>query len=285
MPNESLAMMDDWDCPCAHILRLDSILVLQIHSVWHYKVIMLQCWYCQQLPIDEPSVDWMDRSRQQTSLSNYQESHGSSTNSSRSVSHCSHSQNAHHKDHSAKWSLSHHGLANQIPIVTYPTPTWLFPSLPDCPFFPLALFGGSGGCHDCCCNCCKKRKTILDGGPWPFMVDRSIVAKRDSVEVKEEQRGKKWQKNNTRDSNVVPHRSTNLARRCLTSLSRREAVLSSWYGRSCLYCRSCKLQTHPNIQLSHFPFYILPNKPTHSATPISANTIHSTHWPHTILHG
>jgi hypothetical protein len=45
-------------------------------------------------------------------------------------------------------------------------------------------------------------------------------------------RGK--QKNNTRDSNVVPHRSTNRARRCLTSLSRREAVLSSWYGRSYL---------------------------------------------------
>ena len=43
----------------------------------------------------------------------------------------------------------------------------------------------------------------------------------------------KEQKNNTRDSNVVPHRSTNLARQCLTSLSRREAVLSLWYGRSC----------------------------------------------------
>ncbi|KAL7434348.1 hypothetical protein ACHAXH_002489 [Discostella pseudostelligera] len=42
----------------------------------------------------------------------------------------------------------------------------------------------------------------------------------------------KKQKNNTRDSNVVPHRSTNLARQCLTSLSRREAVLSLWYGRS-----------------------------------------------------
>ncbi len=39
-------------------------------------------------------------------------------------------------------------------------------------------------------------------------------------------------KNNTWDSNVVPHRSTNQARRCLTSLSRREAVLSTWYGRS-----------------------------------------------------
>ncbi len=43
---------------------------------------------------------------------------------------------------------------------------------------------------------------------------------------------RKSQKNNTRDSNVVPHRSTNLARQCLTSLSRREAVLSLWYGRS-----------------------------------------------------
>ena len=34
------------------------------------------------------------------------------------------------------------------------------------------------------------------------------------------------QKNNIRYSNVVPHRSTNLTRSCLTSLSRREAVLS-----------------------------------------------------------
>ena len=44
----------------------------------------------------------------------------------------------------------------------------------------------------------------------------------------------RYKKNNTRDSNVVPHRSTSLARQCLTSLSRREAVLSLWYGRSCL---------------------------------------------------
>ena len=35
-------------------------------------------------------------------------------------------------------------------------------------------------------------------------------------------------------ADVVPHRSTNRARTCLTSLSRREAVLSCWYGRSCL---------------------------------------------------
>ena len=37
----------------------------------------------------------------------------------------------------------------------------------------------------------------------------------------------------TLDSNVVPHRSTNQARQCLTSLSRREAVLSLLYGYSC----------------------------------------------------
>ena len=45
------------------------------------------------------------------------------------------------------------------------------------------------------------------------------------------------QKNNTQDSNVVPHRSTNWARRCLTSQSERDAVLSSWCGRSWLQRR------------------------------------------------
>ena len=38
--------------------------------------------------------------------------------------------------------------------------------------------------------------------------------------------------NNTQDSNVVPHHSTNWARSSLTLLSRREVVLSCWYGRS-----------------------------------------------------
>ncbi|EJK72013.1 hypothetical protein THAOC_06496, partial [Thalassiosira oceanica] len=42
----------------------------------------------------------------------------------------------------------------------------------------------------------------------------------------------KRQKMNIEDSNVVPHRSTNSTRQCLTSLSRREAVLSLWYGPS-----------------------------------------------------
>ena len=44
--------------------------------------------------------------------------------------------------------------------------------------------------------------------------------------------GRRRKKNNTWDSNVVPHRSTGRARQCLTSLSRREAVLSLWYGPS-----------------------------------------------------
>ena len=48
---------------------------------------------------------------------------------------------------------------------------------------------------------------------------------------------RKSKKNNTRDSNVVPHRSTNRARHCLTSQSERDAVLSMWYGRSCPHCK------------------------------------------------
>ena len=56
------------------------------------------------------------------------------------------------------------------------------------------------------------------------------------------------QKNNTRDSNVVPHRSTNRARWCLTSQSGRDAVLSSWYGRSCPYSRVVRIHTTHNTQ-------------------------------------
>ena len=58
-------------------------------------------------------------------------------------------------------------------------------------------------------------------------------------------------KNNTWDSNVVPHRSTNQARTCLTSLSRREAVLSCWYGRS---YHINKHQTYINNPLQHSTF-------------------------------
>ena len=66
----------------------------------------------------------------------------------------------------------------------------------------------------------------------PGAKDRGSLAHRFARFRRSEMQNK--QKNNTRDSNVVPHRSTNLARQCLTSLSRREAVLSLWYGRSCM---------------------------------------------------
>jgi hypothetical protein len=56
----------------------------------------------------------------------------------------------------------------------------------------------------------------------------------------------KSKKNNTWDSNVVPHRSTNQARRCLTSQSGRDAVLSSLYGRSCCICWLDKLIRFPS---------------------------------------
>jgi hypothetical protein len=80
----------------------------------------------------------------------------------------------------------------------------------------------------------KEQDQGFQHGPTPMfncLITEERVERTTSREAKEG--GSKRQKNNTRDSNVVPHRSTNLARRCLTSLSRREAVLSSWYGRSC----------------------------------------------------
>ena len=74
-----------------------------------------------------------------------------------------------------------------------------------------------------------------------------------------EQKSCRQKENNTQDSNVVPHRSTNWARACLTSLSRREAVLSCWYGRSrqnqvtaaiytALYCTVTKTKTKTKIK-------------------------------------
>jgi hypothetical protein len=69
--------------------------------------------------------------------------------------------------------------------------------------------------------------------PSPFRQKDKTRERNASQTIKKLRLRQKNKKNNTRDSNVVPHRSTNRARRCLTSLSRREAVLSSWYGRSC----------------------------------------------------
>ena len=53
---------------------------------------------------------------------------------------------------------------------------------------------------------------------------------------------------------MVPHRSTNQARTCLTSLSRREAVLSSWYGRSRNYIQTRRLYQSINV------WFILPRQ-------------------------
>ncbi|EJK44282.1 hypothetical protein THAOC_37191, partial [Thalassiosira oceanica] len=55
---------------------------------------------------------------------------------------------------------------------------------------------------------------------------------RNTSDKRRETMYNKRQKMNIEDSNVVPHRSTNSTRQCLTSLSRREAVLSLWYGPS-----------------------------------------------------
>ena len=70
----------------------------------------------------------------------------------------------------------------------------------------------------------------------PFWKQKGCLVQQRDQRNKPGRRQMAWQnknkKNNIRDSNVVPHRSTNLTRRCLTALSGREAVLSSWYGRS-----------------------------------------------------
>ena len=48
---------------------------------------------------------------------------------------------------------------------------------------------------------------------------------------KKKKKKKKCVANNTRCSQAVTHPSTNRARRCLTSVIRREPVFSTWYGR------------------------------------------------------
>jgi hypothetical protein len=72
------------------------------------------------------------------------------------------------------------------------------------------------------------------------MLKAKEKAKRKSKKKKQKEKAKRKskkqkqnkQKNNIWNSNVVPRQSTNQARLCLTSLSRREAVLLSWYGHS-----------------------------------------------------
>ncbi|KAL7475521.1 hypothetical protein ACHAW6_001432, partial [Cyclotella cf. meneghiniana] len=62
----------------------------------------------------------------------------------------------------------------------------------------------------------KGQKTILKHKP--------LFARKDSNNL--------CKKNNTRNSNIVPHHNTSLARQCLTLLSRQEAVMLLRYGHS-----------------------------------------------------
>ena len=55
----------------------------------------------------------------------------------------------------------------------------------------------------------------------------------------------------TRCSQAVPHPSTILARRCLTSVIRRERVCSSWYGRRQLTRKCC-----PCLCTSCYPSFV-----------------------------
>ena len=71
-----------------------------------------------------------------------------------------------------------------------------------------------------------------------LFVKRSTARPLDGLEFLRAKGDEK--ENNTRDSNVVPHRSTNRARACLTSQSGRDVVLSCWYGRSRF--QSCVMQ-------------------------------------------
>lgn len=66
--------------------------------------------------------------------------------------------------------------------------------------------------------------------------------------------GRSAKENNTRDSNVVPHRSTNRARTCLTSQSGRDVVLSCWYGRSRSLIVKDNIYTAKGLKVVQFPF-------------------------------
>ena len=116
------------------------------------------------------------------------------------------------------------------------------------------LLGIGVGCND------QKKNRALHEEKTLFCLlrfvihDQELITSPGGVEPAPEQQqiqeSGKEQKNNTRDSNVVPHRSTNLARSCLTSLSRREAVLSWLYGRSCLQHTHRHTHTHAYTTLN-----------------------------------
>ena len=81
---------------------------------------------------------------------------------------------------------------------------------------------------------------------------------------------------------MVPHRSTNRARACLTSLSRREAVLSCWYGRSHQRASLFKLLNCKgiiNIGGSKQTPYNFAKKDNKKVLPISAKKIYGKNYP------
>ena len=68
--------------------------------------------------------------------------------------------------------------------------------------------------------------------------------------AKQRKRGKKRKKvYSTRYSQAVTHPSTNLARRCLTSVIGREPVFSTWYGRR--HLTHSFTPTHTQIHSTH----------------------------------
>ena len=81
---------------------------------------------------------------------------------------------------------------------------------------------------------------------------------------------------------MVPHRSTNQARQCLTSLSRREAVLSLWFGRSQTHTADTDNQTNNTKQTQNKAKQIIQHgwsTPDQSISFINTLAINSTlHW-------
>ena len=74
---------------------------------------------------------------------------------------------------------------------------------------------------------------------------------------------------------MVPHRSTNQARTCLTSLSRREAVLSCWYGRSRCFVTPSRTYT---LRFNENTYY----QPTQQFNTIHFPTLISIKYHHTL---
>ena len=88
------------------------------------------------------------------------------------------------------------------------------------------------------CGCLHLYVEVCNVSPWwrrlrqlllqveLFQNSRIDAEKSQRQEIRQLKNG-----SNTKDSQTVTHSSTNLARRCLTSVFGREPVFSTWYGR------------------------------------------------------